>query len=92
MAALQPTKRKRQENKYSCCIICQVVRKELLTKRPQMKSYVNILTSGQQRVEYGDLLYSDINDRSKDFSAVTWLQIWPYITGTATRSLQLLHI
>ena len=34
-----------------------------------MKSYVNILTSCQQKVEYGDLLYSDINDRLEDFLA-----------------------
>ena len=69
MATLQPTKRKRQENKYSCCIICQAVHKEPLTKMPPIKSYVNILTSCQQRVEYGDLLDSDINDRLEDFSA-----------------------
>ena len=69
MAALQPTKRNRQENKYSRCIICQAVSKEPLTKRPQMKSYENILTSCQQRVEYGDVLYSDMNDRLEDVSA-----------------------
>ena len=34
-----------------------------------MKSYENILTSCQQRVEYGDLLYSDLNDRLEDLSA-----------------------
>ena len=69
MAALQPAKRNRQENKYSRCIICQAVSKEPLTKRPQMKSYENILTSCQQRVEYGDVLYSDMNDRLEDVSA-----------------------
>ena len=34
-----------------------------------MKSYENILTSCQQRVEYGDLLYSNLNDRLEDLSA-----------------------
>lgn len=69
MAALQPTKRKRQEMEYSSCIICQTVSKEPVTKRPQMKSYENILTSCQQRVEYGDTLYSDLNERLDDLSA-----------------------
>ena len=69
MSALQPAKRKRQVIKYSSCIICQTVSKEPVTKRPQMKSYENILTSCQQRVEYGDLLYSDLNDRLEDLSA-----------------------
>ena len=69
MSALQPAKRKRKVIKYSSYIIWQTVSKEPVTKRPQMKSYENILTSCQQRVEYGDLLYSDLNDRLEDLSA-----------------------
>ena len=70
MSALQPTKRKRQETDYSCCIICQNPTSEgSLTRKSQIRSYENVLACSRQRVEYGDRQYADLSERLENMSA-----------------------
>ena len=68
-SSLTPWKKRKTENKYSLCLICQEQSTVKVIKNPNNESLKKLLSLYRERAEYGDIKVFEFLERNKNLCA-----------------------
>ena len=68
-SSLTPWKKRKTENEYSLCLICQEQSTVKVIKNPNNESLKKLLSLSRERTEYGDTKVFELIERDKNLCA-----------------------
>ena len=69
-SSLTPWKKRKTENEYSLCLICQEQSTVKVIKNPNNESLKKLLSLSRERAEYGDTKVFEFVERNKNLRAI----------------------
>ena len=67
--SLTPWKKRKTENDYNLCLICQEVSNEKVVKQPNIESFQKLPLITRDRAKFGDITVYEFFERSKILSS-----------------------
>ena len=69
-SSLTPWRKRKTENEYSLCLICQEQSTVKVIKNPNNESLKKLLSLSRERAEYGDTKVFEFVERNKNLRAI----------------------